>query len=1264
MKRMVCLIVFLIIILGVFLVLPVTAKQSGGAVEGKMTEVLSDMFTADKTAIEASVDETIEEMPDMATNIFFTTILAPSNKLSFKLNSLGTGYVVEDCPNDYSGEIIIPDTYNGLPVTGIWDSAFNNCNYITSITIPDSVTSISDAFSCCGSLTAIIVDDNNTAYTDVDGVLFNKDKTELLLYPANKSDLVYTIPDGVTSIDSHSFDGCRNLMSLILPDSVKTIWDYAFDSCQRLTTITLSEGVAFLGDDWLQDCHALNKIIVDENNVFYSDVDGVVLNKDKTKLIKYPMGRADSQYVIPDGIIYIGDALSQCKTLTSVIIPDSVKTIGVGAFDGCSSLESVVIPDSVTIIGGSAFAECSSLESVVIPNSVKTIGACAFFGCSSLKSVVIPDSVKTIESSAFWGCSSLESVTIPKSVTEKGDCIFRYSESIKYVFYSGTEEEWKKLGIGYYDDSAVINNAKFHFNATDHSCEWEYDYDNNTRIGVCSVCSDKFTEEFLATEDLIFTLNGNGTSYVVSGCAKDYCGEIIVPKTYKGLPVTAIGTDAFRNCVNVTSVVIPGSVTSIGGSTFRGCKNLKTIVLPDNITSIPGAMCYGCSSLESIVIPTGVRSIGGYAFGDCSALEFAFFQGDESVWNNITIGSNNTPLIQLPIHFNSEGEHAYPTEWLIDEKPTCLDDGSKHRVCTVCQKVQHVQIIASGHSWSGDVCSVCGNETVQSPHPYENHMDENWTVFKEGADHLAITFSKETKVDVDGGWIYIYDANGDFVGEYTGSDLAGERIAVSGDTITIQLVTYGTGTGYGFSLDKIEAYYEPCSHSDTIVKYAYTPNCYDTGYTGDICCVECGILLESGESIPTFDHSIVGDFCEKCGVLLWQYYFDDKKLLLSGYSGNESNLVIPDAIYGLPVEGVADFSFVQNEQLVSVVIPGSVKSIGLAAFYLCSNLTSVVISDGVTSIGGNAFARCTSLTTIEFPDSVTSISGFGNCTSLTSVEFPDGVTSISGFSGCTSLTSIEIPDSVTSIGENTFYNCSNLSSVTIPGSVTSIGYRAFRDCEKLASVVISDGVTSIGSNAFNNCPNLTSVTIPDSVTEIGRRSFGYLMNDKIEGFIVYGKEGSAAQNYADENGFEFVTITDETENLIQGTENTQIDYENFIIRTSVQSADDIIEILGVSENATVETTPSYKCGEIEFCGTGTILSVYDGDEFIGDFTLVVEGDTNGDSVCDVIDCFEIERNSNGNGNLSGAYAVAGDANGDGSIDVADYQEIVNKILAS
>ncbi|MBQ4155521.1 MAG: leucine-rich repeat domain-containing protein, partial [Clostridia bacterium] len=387
-------------------------------------------------------------------------------------------------------------------VTSIGDYAFAWCESLTSVTIPYSVTSIGEeAFYECYSLKSIIVNGNNSNYSSANGVLFNKNKTELIRYPIGKTSTSYTIPDSVTSIGDSAFRGCDSLTSMTIPNSVTSIGEYAFYGCDSLTSITIPNSVTSIGDSAFSYCSSLTSIIipesvtsigkevfcycfslesiiVDSNNSNYSSTNGVLFDKDKTELIQYPIR----------------------KTSTSYTIPDSVTNICAWVFYSCSSLTSITIPNSVTSIGDYAFYGCDSLTSITIPNGVTSIGVETFGSCSSLTSITIPDSVTSIGKDAFAWCDSLTSITIPDSVTSIGD----------YAFYN----------TGYYENKS----------------NWENDvlYIDNHLI--------------VAKE----TLSSN---YSIKDGTK------------------VIANSAFSSCDSLTSITIPDSVTSIGKDAFEYCSN-------------------------------------------------------------------------------------------------------------------------------------------------------------------------------------------------------------------------------------------------------------------------------------------------------------------------------------------------------------------------------------------------------------------------------------------------------------------------------------------------------------------------------------------------------------------------------------------------------------------------------------------------------------------------------------------------------------------
>ena len=264
------------------------------------------------------------------------------------------------------------------------------------------------AFDLMSSLTGFTVDPNNASFSSLDGVLFNKDQTTLLVFPGGQTG-PYITPASVTRIEDYAFYFCTKLSGVTLFEGMQYIGYGAFEQCDSLISIMIPSSVSLIQPGSMSDCDTLQSITVTEPNGDYTSQDGVLFNDDLTTLIQYPAGIAGN-YLVPASVTSIsGVAFINADGLTGITLPSGLTQIGLSAFYSCGSLASVDIPPGVTSIGHTTFAYCTSLTSVTFHEGLVSFGEYAFNGCTSLTSVCFPSTVTTIGNDAFHYCVSLES---------------------------------------------------------------------------------------------------------------------------------------------------------------------------------------------------------------------------------------------------------------------------------------------------------------------------------------------------------------------------------------------------------------------------------------------------------------------------------------------------------------------------------------------------------------------------------------------------------------------------------------------------------------------------------------------------------------------------------------------------------------------------------------------------------------------------------------------------------------------------------------
>jgi hypothetical protein len=610
----------------------------------------------------------------------------------------GTELTITDCYEGATSEqvaealaeiCVVYDEFGAIDETvtntivAIGEEAFEYCNNLTEITLPDSVTTIvSGAFRYCRNLESVVIPENSALKT------IGSDAFRYC--GALKS---VDIPGDVTTIGSRAFQSCYNLESVVIPENsaLKTIGSGAFAFCYALKSIELPNSVTSVGGSAFERCTSLTAFIWPKSAV----------------------GAMDA-FIFKD-----------CTGLISVELPEGLTTIGQQAFDGCAALEIINIPVSVTKIDRSAFYGCSSLPSIDLSANLTTIGSYAFCGCSSLTEIELPDHLTTVELGAFSGCLSLTVINLPAGVSSIGTyafygCValtgFRVDDGNSY-FSSGDDgvmfNKYKTALIqypvgnersSYTIPGSVTGIGDYAFDGAVKLTEIDLPA-NLTTMGnsAFSGCS-AVTEIDLPAELLTI---GNGAFY---GCSA--LKEIVIPNT-----VTKIGSQAFAYCGALVKVILSSRLTgadAIGWGTFYDCVELKSVIIPEGVTGVSESMFSGCVNLESVSTSESLESIGDNAFEGCAAIESVNISAKvSSIGTDAFYGCSS--LIEIKVAEENEN-YASEEGVLFDKNKTTLIQypvGNLRTEYTVPDSVTSVGDLA--FYGCAALCEVCFSGSAEEP---------------------------------------------------------------------------------------------------------------------------------------------------------------------------------------------------------------------------------------------------------------------------------------------------------------------------------------------------------------------------------------------------------------------------------------------------------------------------------------------------------------------------------------------------------------------
>lgn len=1011
--------------------------------------------------------------------------------------------------SNYEGNITIPSTvtYNDVTysVTSIGHHAFDDCD-VTSVVIPNSVTSIgSQAFNYCRYLTSIEM--SNSIKTIGDNAFSSCSKLASITLPNSLNSIgnsafifcesltSIVIPNSVYNIGDHAFRECHGLKSAVIGNAVTKIADYAFYNCYSLTSVTIPHSATSIGQYAFLNCYDLPGITI-PNSVTYIASNAFsgchFSNFVNNSSVDYTVSVADIEQ--PDGLLIKDNEAVYCrKWATSVTIPNTVTSIGSGAFRGCSSLTHVTIPSSVTSIGNYAFENCDGLTEVAIPNSVTSIGGGTFYNCDGLTDVVIPSSVTNIASSTFYGCEGLINISIPNSIESIGTDAFYGCTSLESITIPNSVKNiWNRAFYGCTSLTSInmTSSVASIENETFRGCSSLVSVsipNSVTKIGY-NAFQDCSSLTSVSIPYSVTTIESNA----FQGCSS--LGTVIIPNGVKYL-----NEYTFRDCSKLTSVTIGTSVTGIGLGTFYGCTSLESITIPNSVCSIGNFAFSGCSSMTSVYIPSSVTSIGVRAFEACSNIEEMTipFVGRSA---SATTASSTTLFGSIFAEYNYTGSTAVKQYY----------DDSSFETYYIPSKLKKVTVTGGNLLYGAFYnCSTLSSITISN---YVTKIGDKAFYNCTGLTSVTIP-SSVTNIGTDA---YKYCSNVKELIYANGCQTALRTSLTSITSVTIPNTVTSIAEQAFSSCSRLSTVTIPSSIK-SIGSYAFygCSNIQSINISDLKAWCECsgignlmsygssnkqillnGVLLDGNVKIPTgttkIENSAFYNYTRLTSITIPNTVTSIGSNAFYGCSGLTS-IVVPTS-----VKTIGDYAFQYCRGLSSFTIPNSVTSIGNSVFASCSGLSSVTIPNTVTSIGNYAFSYCSGIKSISIPNSVTSIGtyAFSGCSGLTSIDIPNSVTSFGtyAFQNCTSLTSIVIPNSVKSIGSYLFYNCTGLTSVTIPNTITSIGSYAFYGCTSLPSVDIPTSVTSINGSAFKNCNALSSITIPKSVTYIGSEAFSGCTN--------------------------------------------------------------------------------------------------------------------------------------------------------------------------
>lgn len=1045
---------------------------------------------------------------------------------------------ITDVDTSIRGDITIPSTLGGYPVTSIGNSAFSSCGGLTSVIISDSVENIGPfAFENCSSLTSITIPESVSsigcsAFYDC-YALENVYISNIASWCNIDMDVEYWTSDYYEGWDvpyrysANPFFFANNLYinselvtDLVIPNGVTKINDYVFLYCSGLNSVTIPDSVTTIGSYAFEECGNMNFRVSINNPSYYSDSHGVLFNKEITDLILAPNSLPNG-YRIPDSVTRIAyRAFSYCQNLISIELPGNVTIIEPIAFIGCSNLKNITIPKSITAIKTDAFQDCNKLENVYISDLAAwcNIDFSIIYnrsypeGCRyaahplyyakylylngrKVTDLVIPEGIPKINDYAFFSYDGLNSVTIPESVSYIGGWAFYSCESLTSISIPASTkwDSWFNpfqyscsnlkhaayggtSGVSFIMQDAEVSHYQTQLQAVDNCVE---------TYGYCPVC-DIY---------VFWTRKENGAHNYKNGACENCgiteevgrkrCGENVFWDIDEQGVLTISGTGDMANYdmgsqpwyyyrTFIKKVVVSEGVTSIGSSAFSELENLTDATLSDSISKV-GRNAFGmCVNLTSVNLPSGICEIADYSFYCCE----------------------NLTSVILPNGIQRIGSMAfYGCKTLknidIPDGVTTIDEGAFYN----CDGLTNVVIPDSVTSISNAFYECSNLISITLPNGLTTLESSSF----EGCTCLTNIIIPESVSKIK-----------DFA--FLGCSSL-KNITIPGNVTSIGTYAFaGCSKLSEIVIPASVTQIDPAAFANSVaLKQIFfvgaPPSMIDSFYDWS------GFVY-----YPTNNALWTEDVMQNYGgEINWMPYYNgltysiqDNQVTITGYVGSESELVVPSEIEGLPVTAIGDNAFA-GCTFQYIEIPATVTSLGNCVFSeenggninqikFLGDAPTVVPTWGVhtdefcdcpdpwcgyTMDGTFAYLGATIFIPAEYSEWSTIVNETYNDRidwqiyyTTPQVPIPDGL-------------QYTISDYKVTITGYT----GSASELSIPAviegyPVIAIADYAFAE-SKISWIDIPEGVITIGDYAFCWCENLPEITIPNSVIHIGSNAFQY-----------------------------------------------------------------------------------------------------------------------------------------------------------------------------